>query len=172
MVARASLSLFSPLFFINKPFARIAFLNTGANIEFFFNFKIFFQLLEILYRFNINRYTFVNLLYFMEKRKISETKVILFTAAFVVFAGLIRYFAYSFGSVLFYLAFAPFILYRFYSIKNRSQEISQSVDTFRTIVLVLMVITLMLNILGWQEADFFLIFLLMVDYLLVINKRF
>jgi len=32
-VARASMSLFSPLFFINKPFARDGWLNTGTNIR-------------------------------------------------------------------------------------------------------------------------------------------
>ena len=108
----------------------------------------------------------------MENRKISERKVILFTAALVVFAGLIRYMFFTVGLVIFYLAFLPFIIYRIISIKNQKKDISQSVDSFRTIVLVLMVITLVFNVLGWQEADFFLIFLLMVDFLLVINKRF
>jgi hypothetical protein len=38
-VARASMSLFSPLFFINKPFARDGWLNTDANIMHFWKNK-------------------------------------------------------------------------------------------------------------------------------------
>jgi hypothetical protein len=108
----------------------------------------------------------------MAKGKISERKVILYTAGLVLFAGIIRYFAYSVGSVMFYLAFLPFLLYRFISIFNKRKNASAPIDSYRVLVLVFMVVTIVLNIAGWQEADFFLLFLLMVDFLLVINGRF
>ena len=43
---------------------------------------------------------------------------------------------------------------------------------YRIIILAIMILSTVMNIAGWQEADFFLLFLLMIDYLLVINKRF
>ncbi|MFP4556625.1 MAG: hypothetical protein ACLFNU_07125 [Bacteroidales bacterium] len=108
----------------------------------------------------------------MEKKKISERKVILYTASFVVLAGIVRFIAYSFGTVLFYLAFAPFLIYRIVSsVKNREKQ-KDTIYFYRVIVLSVMIVTIALNIAGWQEADFFLIFLLMIDYLLVINRKF
>ena len=108
----------------------------------------------------------------MSNRKISERKVILYTAGLVLFAGIIRYIAYPLGSVLFYLAFLPFLLYRFNSIFEQRKTASTPLDTYRNLVLIFMVITIVLNIAGWQEADFFLLFLLMIDFLLVINRKF
>lgn len=117
-------------------------------------------------------YTFVPYSIYMGKTKISERKVILYTAGLVVFTGLIRLFAYSTGTILFYLAFAPFITYRIISIFENRKINTPPIHFSRVVVLVIMIITIVLNAAGWQEADFFLIFLLMVDYLLVINKKF
>jgi hypothetical protein len=108
----------------------------------------------------------------MKKKKISERKVIEYTAGLVVATGLIRIFAYATGTVLFYLAFAPFLIYRLVSTFRQRNSEKSSVHFYRLIVMVIMIITIVLNAAGWQEADFFLIFLLMVDYLLVLNRRF
>jgi len=108
----------------------------------------------------------------MGQKKISERKVIEYTAGLVVFTGIIRFFFYSAGTVLFYLAFAPFLTYRLVSIVRSRKEDKSPIRLYRGIVVTLMLVTIALNVAGWQEADFFLIFLLMVDYLLVINKRF
>jgi hypothetical protein len=108
----------------------------------------------------------------MEKTRISERKIIIYTAGLVVITGIIRSFAYSTGTILFYLAFAPYLIYRLLStIKNRKVD-SSPMLLYRGIVMVIIIITIALNAAGWQEADFFLIFLLMVDFLLVINKKF
>ncbi len=106
----------------------------------------------------------------MSKKKISERKVLLYTGGMVLFAGVIKMISYSVGSVLFYLAFAPFLVYRLFFIANKRNR--SQLDSYRLLILITMIVTLVLNVAGWQEADFFLIFLLMVDYLLVINKRF
>lgn len=109
----------------------------------------------------------------MGNKRISERKVIVYTAGLLLFTGVIRYLFYSVGSVLFYLAFAPYVFYRAYSYHGRRKSgTTTSIDFVRNIVLAIMLVTIVLNIAGWQEADFFLLFLLMVDYLLVINKRF
>ncbi|MFO8022119.1 MAG: hypothetical protein R6U65_06610 [Perlabentimonas sp.] len=108
----------------------------------------------------------------MQKKKVSERKVILYTAGLVVLTGVVRLIAYSVGTVLFYLAFAPFLIYRLVSaVKNRKKQ-KDTIYYYRFLVLSVMIITIVLNIAGWQDADFFLIFLLMVDYLLVINRKF
>ncbi len=108
----------------------------------------------------------------MEKKKISERKVIEFTAGLVVLTGLVRLVAYVAGTVLFYLAFAPFLVFRLVSTFQQRKNKRSSVYFYRVIVMVVMIITIVLNAVGWQDADFFLMFLLMVDYLLVINRRF
>ncbi|HPX06824.1 MAG TPA: hypothetical protein PLC17_12870 [Tenuifilaceae bacterium] len=107
----------------------------------------------------------------MASQKISERKVLLYTILFLVFAGLVRLANYRVGIVLFYLGFVPFLFYRInYYLTHRSKP-KEKVDKYRLYLLVGLVITIVLNILGWQEADFFLLFLLMVDFLLVINKK-
>jgi tellurite resistance protein TehA-like permease len=107
----------------------------------------------------------------MDKR-ISERKVIIFTTSLVVISGLIKLLSYKIGIVLFYLAFSLFIIYRLnFYFKLRGKEKSQN-DRYRFIVLIAMIATIILNILGIQDVEFFLLFLLMVDFLLVINKKF
>ncbi|MDY0255337.1 MAG: hypothetical protein RBR30_13140 [Tenuifilaceae bacterium] len=108
----------------------------------------------------------------MGQKRISERKVIEYTAGLVVLAGIVRFFAYSTGNVLFHLAFVPFLIYRLLAVVKSRKDDHSSIKLYRGIVMVLMIITIALNGAGWQEADFLLIFLLMVDYLLVINKRF
>lgn len=106
----------------------------------------------------------------MEKR-ISERKVIIFTTCLVIFAGLVRLLSYAIGIILFYLAFLPFILYRinyYYKLQGKSKTQD---DKYRLITLVLLIITIVLNLLGIQDVEFFLLFLLMIDFLLVINKK-
>jgi len=107
----------------------------------------------------------------MEGKKISERKIIISTAAFVVISGLIRIFFYGVGTVLFYLSFLPYIFYRvtyYYNIKDQDLE---PFDKNRRFVLAAMIVTIVLNIMGWQDANFFVLFLLMIDFLLVINKK-
>ncbi len=105
----------------------------------------------------------------MEK-KISERKVLIFTAVLIVFTGLIRIFNYPVGFVLFYLAFFPYIFYRFkyyYKLRGKSKE---QIDRYRFIILVTIIVTILLNLIGIQDVEFFLLFLIMIDFLLVINK--
>ena len=104
-------------------------------------------------------------------RKISERKVIIFTAGFVVLSGLVRLVSYLVGFVLFYIAFIPYILYRLNYYYSKKDKESLPVDRYRLIVLISMIVTILLNILGIQDVEFFLLFLLMIDFLLVINNK-
>ncbi len=105
----------------------------------------------------------------MEK-KISERKVLIFTTALIIFTGLIRIFNYPLGFVLFYLAFLPYIIYRFKYYYKRRGKSKEQIDSYRFIILVTIIITILLNLIGIQDVEFFLLFLLMIDFLLVINK--
>lgn len=107
----------------------------------------------------------------MMEKKISERKVLIFTAALIVFTGLVRILNYPVGFVLFYLAFLPYIVYRikyYYRLKGKDKA---QIDRYRLIILVTIIITILLNLIGIQDVEFFLIFLLMIDFLLVINKN-
>ena len=108
----------------------------------------------------------------MAERKISERKVIVFTAGLVVFSGIMRFVSHSLGLVFFYIAFVPFLSYRVITIAKNWKQERTTLENYRNIVFIVMVLSILMNLFGWQEADFFLLFLLMVDYLLVINKRF
>jgi hypothetical protein len=106
----------------------------------------------------------------MEK-KISERKVLIFTAGLIIFAGLIRVLKYALGNVLFYLAFLPYIFYRsnyYYKLRGKSKT---QIDKYRLVILISMIITIILNVMGIQDVEFFLLFLLMIDFLLVINNK-
>jgi len=103
--------------------------------------------------------------------QISERKIIIFTTLLIVFAGLVRLMRYSVGIVLFYLAFVPYIIYRVsYYRKLKGKEKSQH-DRYRFAVLVAIILTILLNLIGIQDVEFFLLFLLMIDFLIVINKK-
>ncbi len=103
--------------------------------------------------------------------KVSERKVIIVTAFFIVLAGLVKLVNYKIGIVFFYLAFVPYLVYRFnYHYKLRGKQKTQ-VDKYRFMVLAAMLVTILLNVLGIQDVEFFLLFLLMVDFLIVINRK-
>lgn len=106
----------------------------------------------------------------MEK-KVSERKVLIFTIVLIVFTGLVRIFNYPLGFVLFYLAFLPYIIYRlkyYHRLKGKQKE---QIDKYRFIILVTIIITILLNLIGIQDVEFFLLFLIMIDFLLVINRN-
>ena len=106
----------------------------------------------------------------MEKT-VSERKILVYTSALIVFAGLVRILKYSVGFFLFYLAFLPFIIYRVsYYFKLKGKPKTQH-DSYRLIILVTIIITILLNLIGIQDVEFFLLFLLMIDFLLVIKKK-
>ena len=108
----------------------------------------------------------------MIRFKLTEQEIILYTGAFLVVAGVLRFFAHSVGLVVFYLSFLPFFLTRLHTIFLQKKEFLAKDNRYRDIVLFIMLVTIILTITGWHNADFLLIFLLMIDYLLVTNKKF
>jgi len=104
-------------------------------------------------------------------KKISERKVIIFTTGLIIFSGLVRLISYAVGIVLFYIAFLPYIVYRFNFYNQLRGKPKTQLDSYRLIIFVSMILTILLNLIGIQDVEFFLLFLLMVDFLLVINKK-
>ncbi len=105
----------------------------------------------------------------MGKIRISERKLILFTVGLLIVAGIVRLGFYKVGVWLFYLAFVPIILYRlrFYirNVKNLHK-----VDRYRRFTLGFIIATIILNLLGFQDVEFVLLFVLAIDYLIVVQN--
>ena len=106
------------------------------------------------------------------EKRISERKIILFTAGLLIFTGLIRLIHYPVGIVLFYLSFLPYYIVRINTIRSQQGIEKTTTEKYRFFILVAMFITLAMNIVGWAEANFFVIFLLMVDFMLVNKSKF
>lgn len=101
--------------------------------------------------------------------RISERKVILFTVGLLLLAGIVRLVFFRMGVWLFYLAFVPIVLHRvrFYFI-NRNNL--QRVDRYRRFTLGFILLTIILNLLGFQDVEFVLLFVLAIDYLIVVQN--
>lgn len=108
----------------------------------------------------------------MLKLRFTEQNIILYTAILLLITGIIRYLFPYVGGLIFYIAFIPFLLFRFYTLFRNRKKPRTQVGFYRFIVLIFMLVTLLFNAMDWQKADFFLVFLLMADYLLVINGKF
>lgn len=106
----------------------------------------------------------------MAKREKKEPRLIFLTVILLIVAGLIRLMSYKVGYVLFYLAFLPYLFcrIRFYIKKGRTLT---KLDVYRRSILILMVFTIVMNFIGFQNIEFLLILLLGVDYLLLSNFR-
>ncbi|MGD9978761.1 MAG: hypothetical protein AB7S54_12605 [Bacteroidales bacterium] len=106
----------------------------------------------------------------MARRRISERKLILFTVGLLIVAGIVRLISYKVGVVFFYLSFVPFIYHRV-SIYLKYRKSLTAIDRYRRITLILMLVTIAMNLIGWQDIEFFLLFILAVDYLIIVNSK-
>jgi len=103
-------------------------------------------------------------------RKISERKLVLFTVLLLIVAGIVRLISFKVGIVLFYLSFLPLLGHRtIYYVTNR--KALKRVDRFRIFIYILMVLTITLNFIGWQNIEFILLFLLAIDYLIITSIK-
>lgn len=107
----------------------------------------------------------------MVRFRLTERNIIICTAALVVLSGLVQRLSFPVGRTFYYVIFAAYLLFRLLTILATREQGWPGTKGYRFLVFIVMLITIILNIAGWQEADFFLLFLLMVDYLLVINRK-
>lgn len=106
----------------------------------------------------------------MVRKKISDRKLIFLTVALLIVAGLIRLISYKAGYILFYLAFMPFLFHRVVFYIKRGRNLSK-LNVYRRTILILMVFTIVMNMMGIQDIEFFLLILLAIDYLLISNFK-
>ncbi|MDR0420327.1 MAG: hypothetical protein LBH30_02600 [Prevotellaceae bacterium] len=102
-----------------------------------------------------------------------ETPVIYFTAATIILSGFLRLTNFSYSDYVFNSALMPYIVTRglYYIIvwRNHSEQTVNKKN--RLYVYVAVFITVLLSILEFFSADFFVIFLIMVDFLLLQNEE-
>ncbi|QKG80208.1 hypothetical protein [Tenuifilum thalassicum] len=105
----------------------------------------------------------------MAKNKFSERKLILFTLGIIILSGIVRLISYSVGVWMFYLSFSPFIFYRLiYYLRNRG-KLSKS-DKYRRYTMMVIMLTIVLKVLGFQDGEFILLFVLGIDYLIIVQN--
>ncbi|MDR2126585.1 MAG: hypothetical protein LBP63_07135 [Prevotellaceae bacterium] len=105
--------------------------------------------------------------------KIDETYVIYFTAAAIIISGFLRLTGFRYSAYFFNIVLLPYIATRgFYYLRiwrSRNENLSLNAR-YRLYVYAAVFITVLLSILDFFSADFFVIFLIMVDFLLLQNK--
>ncbi|MCB8964121.1 MAG: hypothetical protein H6536_03650 [Bacteroidales bacterium] len=106
----------------------------------------------------------------MAEKRFSERKLVLFTVGLLIVAGIIRLISYRVGVVFFYLAFVPFLYHRLMFYIKHKGELT-SIDRYRRVTLIAMLATIGLNIIGLQDIEFFLLFMLAIDYLIIVNTK-
>ncbi|MDR1198456.1 MAG: hypothetical protein LBK94_05510 [Prevotellaceae bacterium] len=103
-----------------------------------------------------------------------EIPVIYFTAADIILSGFLRLMGLSFSDYMFNFALAPYVATRslYYIIiwKKRSKKQNAN-EKARLYVYIIVFITVLFSMLDFFSADFFVIFLIMVDFLLLQNEE-
>jgi hypothetical protein len=110
----------------------------------------------------------------LQSLKKYEILVIYFTSAAIIISGFLRLTGFKYSDCLFNFVLLPYILTRglYYTIvwlgKNKNSNV---IDKNRLYVYIAVFITILLSVLNFFSADFFVIFLIMIDFLLIQNKE-
>ena len=99
-----------------------------------------------------------------------EKQVIYFTAIAIILSGFLRLTGFKYSNYVFNLALLPYIVVRgVYYVKNflKKNKTITANERYRLIVYVAVFTTVLLSVLDFFSADFFVIFLIMVDFLLL-----
>ncbi len=101
----------------------------------------------------------------------NDKELIYLTAALVVVGGLVRLFSYKLSVYVLNISFIPYLFMRGgYYITRRDRTWTLH-EKQRFAVLIAMCVVILLNTFTIFRSEFLLFFLLMIDYILVINKR-
>lgn len=99
-----------------------------------------------------------------------EKRIIYFTAAALVLSGFLRLAAFRYSDYVFDLALLPYIIVRgvyYINIFIRKNRNITAIERYRLYVYIAVFITILFSVLNLFSADFFVIFLVMVDFLLL-----
>ena len=102
-------------------------------------------------------------------RKI-EKQTIYFTAVAIILSGFLRLTGFKYSNYVFNLALLPYIVVRgayYLSIFIKKNKKIATPERYRLYVYIAVFTTILLSVLDFFSADFFVIFLVMVDFLLL-----
>jgi len=99
-----------------------------------------------------------------------EKPIIYFTAIAIIVSGFLRLLEFAYSDYVFDLALLPYIIVRgayYVNIFIRKNKLFTANERYRLYVYIAIFITILLSVLDFFSADFFVIFLIMVDFLLL-----
>jgi chromate transport protein ChrA len=103
-----------------------------------------------------------------------EIPVIYFTASAIILSGFLRLADFAYSDYIFSFALLPYVATRglYYIAVWRKRDKKQNTnEKNRLYVYIAVFITILLSMLNFFSADFFVIFLIMVDFLLLQNRE-
>ena len=101
----------------------------------------------------------------------SDKQLIYLTAGLVILGGLIRLFNYKISTYVLNVAFIPYLfMWGGYYVTRRKVKWN-TVSKQRFVLLLVLVVLILLNSFTMFKTEFLMFFILLIDYLLVINKR-
>jgi hypothetical protein len=110
----------------------------------------------------------------IEKLKNLEEPTIYFTAAAIIFAGFLRLISFKYSNYVFTYCLFPYVisrgLYYFILVFKKEKPLSAN-ERNRFYIYIAIFVTVLLSVLNFFSADFFVIFLIMVDYLMLRNEE-
>ncbi|MDR2292859.1 MAG: hypothetical protein LBE11_05220 [Prevotellaceae bacterium] len=110
----------------------------------------------------------------LKSLKKNDILIIYFTAAAIILSGFLRLTGFSYSNYFLNFALLPYIATRglyYLIIWRKSNEKLNANEKNRLYVYIAVFITVLLSVLDFFSADFFVIFLIMVDFLLLQNKE-
>ena len=101
----------------------------------------------------------------------SDKQLIYLTAGLVILGGLIRLFDYKISTYVLNIAFIPYLFMRGGYYVTRRKVKWNTVSKQHFVLLLVLVVLILLNSFTIFKTEFLMFFILLLDYLLVINKR-
>ena len=100
-----------------------------------------------------------------------DKQLIYLTAALIALGGLVRLFRYNISVYILIIGFIPYLLARVVCYWKKRKEAWSVLDKQRFVIFLVMAVTICLNFFSMFKTEFLLLFLLMIDYILVINRH-
>ncbi|MDR0754127.1 MAG: hypothetical protein LBF04_01940 [Prevotellaceae bacterium] len=110
----------------------------------------------------------------LKSLKKTDIYIIYFTAAAIILSGFLRLTGFNYSNYFFNFALLPYVVTRglyYLTVWRKSNEKLNANAKNRLYVYIAVFITVLLSVLDFFSADFFVIFLIMVDFLLLQNKE-
>ncbi|MDR3227736.1 MAG: hypothetical protein LBT56_08720 [Prevotellaceae bacterium] len=110
----------------------------------------------------------------LQSLKKTETTIIYFTAAAIILSGFLRLLNFKCSGLVFNFSLFPYIVVRglyYLKIWRKRNKNLTAIDKNRLYVYIGIFITILLSVIDFFSADFFVIFLIMIDFLLLKSEK-